>query len=98
MHFKLTALPKKLRASLSSFFIVLTAVVLPTHTSVAKPYVIANVGKAQAAEKARAKHGGKVLGVSEKEKEGRTIYRVKLLLDGGKIIYVTVDSSNGRVS
>lgn len=98
MHFKLKALSKHLRVSLSSFFIALTVIVLPTNIAVAKPYVIANVGKAQAAEKARAKHGGKVLGVSEKEKEGRTIYRVKLLLEGGKIIYVTVDSSNGRVS
>ena len=61
-------------------------------------YVAESVGKAQAAEKARAKHGGKVLDVSEKVRDGKKVYRVKLLLDGGKVIYVTVDGGNGRVS
>ena len=40
----------------------------------------------QAADKARAKHGGKVLKVTRKGKA----YRVKLLKDSGRVVTVTV--------
>ena len=53
--------------------------------------------KSRAADIARAAHGGKVLKVEEVNTDGRTLYRVKLLLDGGRIKIVTVDGSSGRI-
>ncbi len=53
--------------------------------------------KSRAADIARAAHGGKVLKVDEVSADGRTLYRVKLLLDGGRIKIVTVDGSSGRI-
>lgn len=53
--------------------------------------------KSRAADIARAAHGGKVLSVDEVNSDGRTVYRVKLLLDGGRIKIVTVDAGSGRV-
>ncbi|VUD53201.1 hypothetical protein TDB9533_01787 [Thalassocella blandensis] len=43
-----------------------------------------------AAAKAQAQHGGKVLNVSKSTVNGRTVYRVKLLLDSGRIKIVTI--------
>lgn len=43
-----------------------------------------------AAAKAQAQHGGKVLNVSKSTSNGRTVYRVKLLLDSGRIKIVTI--------
>lgn len=48
-------------------------------------------GKSRAAAKAKARYGGKVLSVTKKQRDGRTVYRVKLLLDSGKVKIVTVD-------
>lgn len=53
--------------------------------------------KSRAADIARATHGGKVLTVDEINEDGRVVYRVKLLLDGGRIKIVTVDGSSGRI-
>jgi hypothetical protein len=53
--------------------------------------------KSKAAEIARASHGGKVLSVDEVNNDGRIVFRVKLLLDGGRIKIVTVDGNSGRV-
>lgn len=47
-------------------------------------------GKSRAAAQAKAKHGGKVLSVREMERDGQTIYKVKLLLDSGRIKIVTI--------
>lgn len=58
---------------------------------------LAAVGKSQAAESARQAYGGKVLSVDEIKDGGRTLYRVKLLLDGGRIKIVTVDGDSGQV-
>lgn len=56
-----------------------------------------NSDKARAADVARSAHGGKVLTVDEVVQNGRTVYRVKLLLDGGRIKIVTVDSSGKMI-
>lgn len=70
---------------------------LPTHAAAASfSYVsFAAASKSAAAEQARSQYGGKVLKVDETTDGGRTVYRVKLLLDGGRIKIVTVSSSNG---
>lgn len=47
-------------------------------------------GKNRAAASAKAKHGGKVLSVSESKKDGRVVYKVKLLLDSGRIKIVKI--------
>ncbi len=57
----------------------------------------ANDQKAAAAEAARAAFGGKVLKVEEITKDNKALYRVKLLLKGGRIKYVTVDASSGKL-
>lgn len=57
----------------------------------------ASISKSRAAALARSAHGGKVLNVERVESGGRVIYRVKLLLDGGRIRIVTVDGSSGKV-
>ncbi len=59
--------------------------------------MLAAVGKSQAAESARQAYGGKVLSVDEIKEDGRVLYRVKLLLDGGRIKIVTVDGDSGQV-
>lgn len=43
-----------------------------------------------AAAQAQARYGGKVLNVSKSTVNGRTVYRVKLLLDSGRIKIVTI--------
>lgn len=59
---------------------------------------ISAVDKSTAAELARQAYGGKVLSVDEIKEDGQTIYRVKLLLDGGRIKIVTVDGNSGKVA
>lgn len=51
--------------------------------------------KSAAAEQARARHGGKVLNVEEVSSGSDKVYRVKLLLEGGRIKIVTISASNG---
>lgn len=53
--------------------------------------------KSKAADIARSAHGGKVLSVDEVNSDGRVVFRVKLLLDGGRIKIVTVDGNSGSV-
>lgn len=53
--------------------------------------------KSRAADIARSSHGGKVLSVDEVNSDGRIVFRVKLLLDGGRIKIVTVDGNSGRI-
>ncbi len=47
-------------------------------------------GKNKAAERAKAQYGGKVLSVSESKSNGQIVYKVKLLLDSGRIKIVTI--------
>lgn len=59
---------------------------------------ISAVDKSMAAELARQAYGGKVLSVDEIKEDGQTVYRVKLLLEGGRIKIVTVDGNSGKVA
>ncbi len=56
-----------------------------------------SVGKSAAAEAARSAYGGKVLKIEEVKKGNKTLYRVRLLLDDGRVKTVTVDGSSGKV-
>jgi len=51
------------------------------------------ISASEAASAAQRRHGGKVLKVSR----SGAVFRVKLLLDSGKVIIVTVDAQTGRV-
>lgn len=55
------------------------------------------ISKSKAADIAKAAHGGKVLKVEETSRAGEKIYRVKLLLNGGRIKIVTVDGRTGQL-
>ena len=59
----------------------------------------APIGKSGAAEAARAVYGGKgkVLKVEEIKQGDKTLYRVKLLLNDGRIKFVTIDGTSGKV-
>jgi len=48
-------------------------------------------GKQRAASQAQARYGGKVLSVSKSSRNGQTKYKVKLLLDSGRIKIVTIE-------
>lgn len=48
----------------------------------------------QAADIAQKKYGGRVL----KIKPDGKVYRIKLLLDSGRVIQVTVDANSGKLS
>lgn len=85
--------------SFLSLFSCLAGISAPLYAtpSTAQLYVSA-VDKSMAAELARQAYGGKVLSVDEIKEDGQTIYRVKLLLDGGRIKIVTVDGNSGKVA
>ena len=51
-------------------------------------------GAARAVERAT---GGRVLSVNREDRNGRVVYRVKVLLPGGRIRVVTVDGETGSV-
>lgn len=52
---------------------------------------LAEMSRSEAAAKAKQRHGGKVLSVSKgAAKNGKTSYKVKLLLEGGRVKTVTV--------
>lgn len=73
-------------------------VTLVPYAGAATTHVVASLAatsKSAAAEQARAEYGGKVLKVDEVQDGGRTVFRVKLLLEGGRIKVVTVAASNG---
>ena len=57
----------------------------------------AKISAAQAGNLAKQKYGGKVLKISTKQSNSGVIYQVRLLLDSGKIINVTVDGTSGTV-
>src|SRR5690606_31766028 len=80
------------------------ALTTPAHSR-AKAYaettiILAQTGisEGQAASMARSRYGGKVLSVSKAGSGDRVIYRVKLLLESGRVIIVTVDGQTGHVS
>ena len=61
-------------------------------------HLVSATTKSGAAETATARYGGKVLKVEEVNEGGRKVYRVKLLLNGGRIKIVTVDADSGDIS
>jgi uncharacterized membrane protein YkoI len=40
--------------------------------------------------------GGRVLAVDQAQREGRTVWRVKLLTPQGEVIVVLIDAASGR--
>ena len=51
----------------------------------------------QAAVLVRAKSGGRILSVALEGRAGAPVYRVKVLLEGGRVRVYRVDASNGHV-
>lgn len=56
-----------------------------------------DIGPAGAAAAARRATGGTVLGVQGGQSGGRVIYRVKVLLPGGRVRTLSVDGASGQV-
>lgn len=52
----------------------------------------------QAAQMVKSRYGGKVLKVDNTRVNGAPGYRVKLLTENGRIIYVSVNASNGQLN
>ena len=67
-----------------------TSVYAAQHHNMYEMINFQKVSKRQAASIARKKYGGKVLNVKTIHSEGRIVYRVKLLLDAGRVKVVTV--------
>lgn len=55
------------------------------------------VSRDEAAAIVKRRFGGKILAVSEVEKDGRPMYRVKGLSDKSQVYVVYVDKRNGRI-
>lgn len=69
----------------------LPACILALSLCVASAPVMAEMSKGEAAAKAKRSHGGKVLNVSKVGgKNGKSVYKVKLLLKGGRVKTVVV--------
>lgn len=56
-----------------------------------------DIGPAAAVAAARRATGGTVLGVQGGQSGGRVIYRVKVLLPGGRVRTLSVDGASGQV-
>ena len=56
-----------------------------------------SVSADQAAALVRAKSGGRILRVDLEGRTGGAVYRVKVLLEGGRVRIYRVDAGNGRV-
>ncbi len=57
----------------------------------------AQIKPARAAAIAKKLYGGKVMSIDSRERDGRLIYRVKLLQDDGRLRNVRVDGRTGRI-
>lgn len=55
------------------------------------------LSKAEAAQLAQQKMGGKILKIQRSQKQGRSGYSIKLLQDSGHVKQVWVDSSSGKI-
>lgn len=55
------------------------------------------VSKDEAAALARQTTGGRVLDIQTQDRNGKTVYRVKVLRDG-RVRFVRVDAQSGNVS
>ena len=56
------------------------------------------VSRDQAAATARSATGGRVLSVDSQQRRGRLVYRVKVLLQGGRVRVVNVDGQTGELT
>lgn len=91
-------LPNTLKSAAIAVLITLGASVSPhsvAGTQMDWPYYAitdakGSSGKSRAAARAKAAHGGKVLSVTETSQNGQKVYRVKLLLDSGRVKIVTI--------
>lgn len=57
----------------------------------------AQIKPARAAAIAQKHYGGKVMSIDSRERDGRVIYRVKLLQEDGRLRNVRVDGRTGKV-
>lgn len=56
------------------------------------------ISRDEAAALVQRRYGGKILSISEEQKGGRTVYRVKGLSDRSQVYVVFVDKQSGRIS
>lgn len=56
----------------------------------------ADVSRDAAAAMAQQATGGRVLAVEQVQREGQTVWRVKLLTPQGEVIVVLIDAASGR--
>lgn len=56
------------------------------------------ISRDQAAAIVKRRYGGKILAISEVNKDGRPMYRVKGLSDKSQVYVVYVDKKSGRIS
>jgi uncharacterized membrane protein YkoI len=56
------------------------------------------ISRDDAAALVKRRYGGKILAISEVQKKGRTMYRVKGLSDESQVYVVFVDKQSGRIS
>lgn len=56
----------------------------------------ADVSRDDAAAMAQKASGGRVLSVDQLQREGRSVWRVKLLTPQGEVIVVLIDAASGR--
>ncbi len=56
----------------------------------------AEVSRDAAAAMAQKASGGRVLSVDQAQREGRPVWRVKLLTPQGEVIVVLIDAASGR--
>lgn len=56
----------------------------------------ADVSRDDAATIAQQATGGRVLAVEQAQREGQTVWRVKLLTPQGEVIVVLIDAASGR--
>jgi uncharacterized membrane protein YkoI len=56
----------------------------------------ADVSRDDAAAMAQQATGGRVLAVDQTQREGQTVWRVKLLTPKGEVIVVLIDAASGR--
>ncbi|WP_158078606.1 PepSY domain-containing protein [Microbulbifer mangrovi] len=57
-----------------------------------------SISRDQAAAIVKKRYGGKILAISEVQRNGRSMYRVKGLSDKSQVYVVYVDKASGRIS
>ncbi|MDD2845392.1 MAG: PepSY domain-containing protein [Rhodoferax sp.] len=73
----------------------LTALITALMLALSLP-ALADVSRDDAAAMAQQATGGRVLAVDQVQREGRLVWRVKLLTPKGEVLVVLVDVASGR--